>query len=43
MDIKKDDSAKQYHKFFIKSAIFDFIGGIINRAITEASICSYKK
>lgn len=32
-DIKKDDSCKQYNKFFMKAAVFDFIGGIIDKII----------
>lgn len=31
-DIKKDDSSRQYIKFFMKSAIFDLLGGIIEDA-----------
>lgn len=35
-DIKKDDSSRQYIKFFMKSAIFDFLGNIIE------DVCSPK-
>jgi hypothetical protein len=38
MDRKKDDSFKLYNKFFMKSAIFDIIGGMINKVVKDAEI-----
>jgi hypothetical protein len=32
-DIKKDDSYKQYNKFFMRAAVFDFMGDIIVKVI----------
>ena len=38
IDIKKDDSAKQYNKFFMKAAMFDFLGGIVSRVTKDAEV-----